>query len=154
MVMFREKTPRAPLALMTFGIVPFVVFAGLIALWRDQPIQMQNAALWLTIYSAVILSFLGGVRWGVEIATRERPRWGELIPSVFGSLIGWGGVVWYFQTLNQEYVLAGMAAALLLHYLYDILSPELPRWYRKLRIWPTLGAIASLAAGAALFGWA
>lgn len=153
MVMFREKTPRAPLVLMTFGIVPFAVFAGLITLWRDQPIQMQNAALWLTIYSAVILSFLGGVRWGFEIATRERPRWGELIPSIMGSLIGWGGVVWYFQTLNQEYVLGGMAAALLLHYLYDILSPELPRWYRKLRIWPTLGAIASLAAGAALFGW-
>jgi hypothetical protein len=154
MVMFREKTPRAPLALMTFGIVPFAVFAGLILYWRDQPIQMQNAGLWLTIYSAVILSFLGGVRWGVEIALRERPRWGELVPSIMGSLIGWGGVVWYFQTLHQEYVLAGMAGALLLHYFYDILSPELPHWYRKLRIWPTLGAIASLALGAALFGWA
>ena len=44
----------------------------------------------------------------------------------------------------ETWIMAGMGGALLLHYVYDSISPELPLWYRRMRLWPTLGAVASL----------
>jgi hypothetical protein len=134
--MFRSSPPQAPMSLMFLGIIPFIASAGAMVVWRDDIALMITAATWLMVYGAVILSFLGGVRWGVEIAKRERPRFAELVPSVLGALAGW--------TLVLVTVVA-MAAALALHYFYDLVSPEVPRWYRQMRVWPTLGAVLSLA---------
>ena len=58
--MYSLKTPEAPLALTTFGIVPFLAPAGLMLRYQDDPIFMSTAGLWLIAYAAVILSFLGG----------------------------------------------------------------------------------------------
>lgn len=143
--MFRSKPPQAPMALMFMGIIPFAASAGAMVVWRNDIALMITAALWLLIYGAVILSFLGGVRWGVEIAKRERPRYVELIPSVLGALVGWALVLTAFRFGVQPWGIAAMAGALTLHYVYDLMSGELPRWYRQMRVWPTLGAVLSLA---------
>lgn len=150
--MFRQSPPQVPMALMFGGIVPFVSSAGLMLVWREDLALLNLAALWLLVYAAVILSFLGGVRWGVEIAKRERPRFAELGPSVLGALAGWGLVMAGFQHGMQAWIFAAMGGALVLHFLYDSISPELPFWYRRMRLWPTLGAALSLAMAFFLLG--
>lgn len=143
--MFRSSPPQAPMSLMFLGIIPFIASAGAMVVWRDDIALMITAATWLMVYGAVILSFLGGVRWGVEIAKRERPRFAELIPSVLGALAGWALVLATFRFGVQPWAVLAMAAALAFHYFYDLVSAELPRWYRQMRVWPTLGAVLSLA---------
>lgn len=142
--MFRSAPPQVPMALMFGGVIPFASAAGAMFVWRDDLALMNTAALWLLVYSAIILSFLGGVRWGAEVAKRERPRFAELGPATLGAMAGWGLVMAGFRYGMQTWIMAGMGGALLLHYVYDSISPELPLWYRRMRLWPTLGAVASL----------
>lgn len=152
--MFRSAPPQVPMALMFLGVVPFASPAGAMFVWRDTPQLQILAAFWLLVYAAVILSFLGGVRWGVEIAKRERPRFAELGPSTLGALMGWGLLLASFQWDYNPWFFVAMAAAFLLLYLYDSISPELPLWYRRMRLWPTLGAIGSLGFAAYLLSGA
>lgn len=149
--MYSLKTPEAPLALTALGAIPFLAPTGLMLMNRADPIFLSTLGLWLIAYSAVILSFLGGVRWGVEIVLRDKPRFAELTLSVLGALVGWGLVLVYFQYANH-YVYLGAAAAFLLHFVIDRASPEMPLWYRKLRIWPSIAAIACLLVAFFLFG--
>jgi hypothetical protein len=46
--------------------------------------------------------------------------------------------------------LPGLAAALALHWLWDVRSPGLPAWYPRLRSLLTAGAVLGLVAGAVL----
>jgi len=149
--MYELKTPQAPLALTTAGLIPFFASAGAMFVWREQPILQQTAALWLMIYGAVVLSFLGGIRWGAEMTRRDKPRFGELMVSTLGPLAGWGMVMAYFRWGDERLMFAAMAGVLVLHFVLDWLSGELPIWYRRLRLWPTLGAVLSLAAAFWLF---
>ena len=71
---------------------------------------------------------------------------------MLGALAGWGLVMAGFQHGMQTWIFAGMLAALILHYVYDSISPELPIWYRRMRLWPTLGAVLSLALAFFLLG--
>jgi len=114
--MFRQSPPQVPMALMFAGIIPFASASGAMFVFRDDLALMNTAALWLLVYAAVILSFIGGVRWGAEIAKRERPRFAELGPSVIGALAGWGFVMAGFRYGMQSWIFAGMAAAIILHY--------------------------------------
>lgn len=150
--MFRSAPPQVPMALMFAGVIPFIATSGLMLVWRDNPALKVTMAPWLLVYAAVILSFLGGVRWGAEIAKRERPRAAELAPSTLGALIGWGLVMAAFRYAFPSWIFAAMAAAMVLHYVYDSISPELPIWYRKMRLWPTMGAVLSLALAYFLLG--
>ena len=150
--MFRSAPPQVPMALMFGGVIPFASAAGLMFIWRDDVALMVTAGLWLLVYSAVILSFLGGVRWGAEVAKRERPRFAELGPATLGALVGWGLVMAGFRYGLQTWIVAAMAAAFVLHYVYDSISPELPLWYRRMRFWPTLGAVVSLIVAWVLLG--
>jgi uncharacterized protein DUF3429 len=142
--MFRSAPPQVPMALMFAGVIPFIAASGLMLVWQDDLALMNTAAYWLIVYAAVIFSFLGGVRWGAEIAKRERPRLAELGPATFGALAGWGLVMAGFRLGMQPWIFAAMAGGLVLHYVYDSISPELPIWYRRMRLWPTLGAVFSL----------
>ena len=150
--MYKLKTPQAPLALTTTSIIPFVASAGAMYVWRGDTALQQTAGLWLIVYGAVVMSFLGGVRWGAEMTRRDKPRFGELLSSIFGVLIGWTLVIAYFQWRPDKILFLAMAAALILHYVLDVMSGEMPIWYRRLRVWPTLGAVLSLAVAYWLFG--
>jgi len=143
--MFRSSPPQVPMALMFAGVIPFVSAAGLMFVWRDDLALLNVSALWLLVYAAVILSFLGGVRWGAEIAKRERPRFAELGPSTLGALAGWGLVMVGFQRGMEPWIFGAMSTGLILHYFYDGISPELPLWYRRMRLWPTIGAVGALS---------
>lgn len=148
--MVHKRFPPAPLWLTLGGIIPFV--SSLIALWvwRDEGARLLTAALWLHVYAAMILSFLGGVRWGVEIARHGVPRWGVLGLSVSGALAGWGLVMAAFNPVIRAWMLGVMAALFGLCFIFDRYASDLPGWYRALRLWPSLAAILCLLSGAGL----
>ena len=72
------------------GLVPFVLCALLAMLVRVDVLPFVLGAL--SVYAGVIVSFLGGIHWGVLMVTRDAtPR--RLIWAVTPSLFGWVSVV-------------------------------------------------------------
>jgi Protein of unknown function (DUF3429) len=138
--------PRSVLFYGLAGLVPFLAapIATLIA--PDFRWQFNEALLW---WSAIILSFLGGARWGAAVqAAAPSPRLIALamLPSIAG---------WLVLLIEAKYRVAQfylLAAALFLHYLWDLRSSGLPGWYGRLRLMLTTGAVTALVWQAALQG--
>jgi hypothetical protein len=72
------------------GLLPFVIGAALVWLVRDD--AHDFAARAMSAYAAVIVSFLGGIHWGLAFRHAEPPRlllaWG-----VLPSLVAWLAVL-------------------------------------------------------------
>lgn len=67
------------------GLVPFVVLAAL--LWLVTPDLHPFVALALATYAAVVLSFLGGIHWGIGL------RYAALQESGYRLHLVWGAVI-------------------------------------------------------------
>ena len=104
----------------------------------------------MAAYGAVILSFLGGVHWGLAVGSERGFDGGKvssrLIVKVIPSLIGWFSLL-IGQTTGL-FVLAAAFAAMLLVDLRATQQGEAPPWYPKLRIPLSLMVIAALLVGA------
>lgn len=136
--------PRSALLLGLAGLVPFA--AAALARWLDVPGIGENCARFAGIaYGAVILSFLGGIRWGVSlgpVAARERRL--NFTLGVLPSLAGWAALM-----LPALPGLALLIAGFVLHALWDALAADagrLPQWFGRLRMILTAGAVAALLA--------
>jgi hypothetical protein len=134
--------PRKTVFLLTAtGAIPFVGLAIAMA-FLDAPTN-STAALWLQTYSAVILSFLGGIRWGLGLASRNSKP-GTFVLSVCPSLAGWAilppaiiiapGPIWFLAY-------AGLFG---LQLIWDLRSSEVPSSFKPLRLGVSLVVIASL----------
>ncbi len=121
------------------GLVPFFAAAGLYV-W-GKPELAGPALLSLLTYSAVSLSFLGGLRWGYEMA-RPEPRLGVMLAACLPPLVGW---LILATPLDAGWQLGGFIAAFVLQWLWDAGSSDLPRWWSRLRTVLTLGAGLALA---------
>ncbi len=98
--MNRLSAPAAPVAesdpdalarrLSWAGLIPFVGGALLMWLVRDE--VRPEVALALSSYAAVVISFLGGIHWGLAMRQQPPPRvllaWG-----VVPSLLAWPAVM-------------------------------------------------------------
>ena len=82
------RIPASALLLGLAGLIPF--FAGAAAQFHALPLLDAEAGLKLVvIYGAIILSFLGGIRWGTAIGPYDTGRQSlEFSASVHGSLAG------------------------------------------------------------------
>lgn len=143
--------PGAPLALTLAGLAPFAAGAGVMWAARQDPVLQAQAGLTLLVYGAVILSFIGGVRWGAEVAGSEAPRGAVLALSVLGSLAAWVLVLCGVLCALNWQVFAAAAGAHLLHGVWDTGAAGLPAWMRRLRAIGTFGAAAALLAGGAAY---
>lgn len=72
------------------GLVPFVAGAALV--WMVHPEAHPYATLALATYASVIVSFLGGIHWGVAFR-QEQPDPRLLAWGVVPSLVAWVAVV-------------------------------------------------------------
>ncbi len=134
--MSSEKTiPPAALALGVAGILPFLACTvGLVA-GLTLPVLGGGARLTqaLIVYGVAILSFLGGVRWGIAMgyeseATQRR----DFIIAVVPALIGWGATL-----LSPAAALWTLCAAFILLGLmdYGLYCREVAaEWYGRLRL--------------------
>lgn len=135
--------PR-PTAAWTLALLAILPFLGLALVYRFGSGRYEHATLLaLMSYSAVVLSFLAGSRWGREITTPQ-PRWTILAPSMLAMFIAWG------LRFSDDFVpltwrLGGFIIAYLASWLWDSVSPDLPGWYPRLRTTLTAGACISLA---------
>lgn len=142
--------PPVPLTLGLAGLLPFWGLAlGLEATpFADWTTARVAAAL--AAYGAIIVSFLGGIRWGLATAAVPKASAGQYALAVLPSLLAWGAlalptvprlavlgvVVLALGPLDKPLVTAGLA----------------PVWFGRLRAILSAGAGAALLA-AALIVW-
>lgn len=129
--------PRPALVLGLAGLIPFAGLALACALAPPPYDDLAHRAL--TGYGAVILSFMGGCRWGFA-AMAARPDYGRLGLSVVPALYAWAAMA----GPAPLGLLALGFAALLVADIALTRAGGAPPWWPGLR-WPlTLGAVASL----------
>ena len=145
-----DQAPRAAQWLGGLGALPFIGLA-ITGAWLDEPLR-QQALTALAVYGAIILSFLGGIHWGLAIAkfgtlASEQAAARRLLFSVLPALIGWSALL--LPRPIEALVLAGTFALLGLFDARASQAGEAPTWYPKLR-WPlTAVVVAALLIGAA-----
>lgn len=132
--------PGVALALGIAGLIPFVGLAGIIVVNRHLP--ATDAWRALTLYGAVILSFMGGVQWGLAMA---RGVTSGYVASVAPALAAWFAVA-FLPARPAATVLALGFGLLLLYDLATVRRGHAPTWYAPLRRWLTAIVLASLAA--------
>ena len=145
----KTRVPASAAWLGGLGALPFLGLAGAAAFLSGPHRLLASQAL--EAYGAVILSFLGGVHWGLAMGTHEgQTDSGKLAPrlllSVVPSLVGWLAVL-VGGSPGLAILAAGVAAMLFV----DLRATRLghaPPWYPKLRIPLSLVVIASLLVGA------
>ena len=128
------------------GLVPFWACAIAVVFGDD---ELASSALYAQVaYGALILTFLGGVHWGIALRSGTAPSWGRLGWGVTPSLVGWAALLMP-PAQGLGLLAAGLAIALAVD-LETLKEPTAPGWYAKLRRFLTTGALASLLV--ALFG--
>lgn len=135
-----------PSALTLAGTLPFA--ASALSLIAGGPLHPTVAIVALVTYAAVILSFLGGIQWGIALSIHETaPQSANRLFAVgiLPALLGWG-VLWLNSPAQQ---LGAALCVLLAAWVIDALLRVrnlLPAWFFKMRSIATLVAGASLAA--------
>lgn len=139
------RLSRLPLLLGLAGLLPFLFTAT--AAWLA-PVAWQVVAIKAFLYyAAVILSFLGGIQWGVAMSlesagsTAFRVR---LLLSMAPSLVAWPALL--LHPLTGAWVLAGGFVLVRLLELGRDSRETLPVWFQSLRNLLSLVVLACLAA--------
>lgn len=154
-----DAIPLPALLLGLSGLIPFAFGAlaiiGVEVLALHEWLAPDYFVDALIAYGAVILSFLGGVRWGAAMARDHLASGirsveemnmltGELVLAILPSLIGWGAFL-----VSPVPGLALLAVAFVLIGIADRAAARderLPSWYGRLRRWLTIGVATSLSA--------
>ena len=139
----RSPVPRPALVYALAGLLPFLACTVLVFLSGD---ETQVALVVEALYGAVILSFLGGARWGIEIH-RTAPRAGVITLTMAPSVLGFGAALWTMggdQGSNAASGLGALAVLFIATGAWDVTSPDVPDWYPRLRIALTLAVVSLL----------
>ncbi|MFZ4606922.1 MAG: DUF3429 domain-containing protein [Caulobacter sp.] len=139
-----KASATTPPWVLRFGrlrLIPFLApgLAGWI--W---PASAPAAGAALAVYAALILSFLGGGRWGMAVAAPQVD--GRIVSlAMLPSLAGFALLMLPAEARGWQ--LAGLAAAHILQGVWDLRATTVPAWYAGLRGQLTLVAVAGLALG-------
>lgn len=146
-----ESVPeRMAWALGLLGLIPFMVMTALFLYAGRNFIAFPQLVLGFSGYSATILAFLGGIRWGLGLIPGHHRR-RILLLSVLPALVGW---ILLFVPIPWSFACFAVAFALL--GVWDRLAARgrtFPRWFSLLRVVLTVVVVlCQLAAFAALWG--
>ncbi|MEM7060772.1 MAG: DUF3429 domain-containing protein [Pseudomonadota bacterium] len=138
--MQNSAVPPAAAQLGYAGLLPFAALVvGSIA-------GFEWASNGLMFYGALILSFMGGCRWGFAAAPLGAgPAFRPLAISVLPALYAWCALMLPFRAAALT-----LAAGFFILFLADralTLQGGAPAWWTALRLPLTLGAVASLVIG-------
>lgn len=126
------------------GLIPFV--ASLALCYLGDPPAQQFGIRALGAYAAVILSFIGGIHWGVATQNTADDTAGWYVGSVVPSLLGWVALL-----LRPSATMAALLLCFLAWYVFERMMPVgrmFPVWFVRLRLRLTSGAVVTL-----LLGW-
>jgi hypothetical protein len=137
---------RAPVPLVVwvfglFSIVPLFVASGVYC-YGPQNLAGPGV-LAMLIYSTGLLSFLGGIRCGLEFARRIQ-RWHVIGLSLVSPLVGFG-LLMAPERFDAVWRISGFLFAFLLQWVWDVNDHEGPEWRPRLRTLLTAGAAIPLA---------
>ena len=134
----------APRPLWVIALICLMPFPASAAIYVYGPADLTGPALTVLLtWSAVVLGFLGGIRWGLESA-RVAPRWPRLAISLISPTAAWA-LVFARGSIDTPWLLCGFMAAFILQWLFDHAAPVVPARYPRLMTTLTLGACISLA---------
>lgn len=133
---------RMARALGFVGLMPFVVLSvWLFAIAPDHEWRSGTIRLLLT-YGAVILSFLGGSRWGLALSQPRATERVDYLLAVLPPLIGWLDLMlpvpYCFAVLAVAFAAQGASDTLAVH------RHRAPRWYGRLRTLLTVLVVATM----------
>ncbi|XP_070688701.1 transmembrane protein 69-like [Pempheris klunzingeri] len=135
------NSPKPALYLGFAGLIPFVTPTLLMAVTEIYYPELAYAQL---AYSASIVSFLGGARWGFALpeSSPAKPDWLNLANSVVPSLLAWVTML-MSDSIIPAVTMVIMSLGVSLH--YDLaLLPTYPSWFKALRSVLTTVAFFSL----------
>jgi len=146
--------PAMAVVLSLAGLLPFI---GLTFLLFAAPRPTANTSLALAAligYGAVILSFLGGIRWGATLGERNSSAQAlALGVSIIPTIVGWSAIL-LLSARGQAFApLSLLIAGFLTQGLWDLVgarSGALPQWFARLRLPLTLIVIVCLIVAATL----
>tara|TARA_B110000438_G_scaffold255693_1_gene262669 strand:- start:739 stop:1197 length:459 start_codon:yes stop_codon:yes gene_type:complete len=122
------------------GLIPFWSLSFIIIFTKD-PIN-SYALRALIAYGAIIISFLGGIHWGIAVQSIEKATWSRMGWGVILSLLGWCAIF-----IPYLYALALLITTMFVALVIDLKlvdNDNKRTWYRTLRIILSLGAITAL----------
>lgn len=122
-----REVPAAAAWLGGAGLLPFLL-AAMLAVLPESAEQRQLGLDAFVYYSALILSFLGGVRWGASL---PEIGWRRLLLSILPCLLAFGCLL---VQRGDAVKLLGLLYAVL--GLFDVMrrpAPCWPAWFIKLR---------------------
>jgi hypothetical protein len=96
-------------------------------------------------YGALILSFLGGIRWGAELKRADGPDAAVLACSVAPQLVAWC-VTLAAPLIGLRLSLVTLIVAFAAQGLWDMNAEAFPLWMTRLRATLSIGAILALLA--------
>ena len=135
-----NNIPRSALCYGLAGLLPFWGLAIFIVLTDT---QMKDFAVQIKItYGAVILSFLGGMHWGLAATNERYANWLYLGWGIMPPLIAWGAL--FLQPfLGIIILIFGFLAAAIID--FRIFSINLNNsWFGGLRTVLSIGTISAL----------
>src|SRR6185369_784920 len=116
----REPAPISLWIMAVAALLPFPVSAGIYG--YGPPAAAREAVTVLLTWSAVVLSFLAGVRWGLE-SGRPTPRRGRLAGAVMFAVVAWALLLARWR-LELTWTLTAYLAAFMLQWLSDHAAPN------------------------------
>ncbi len=126
------------------GVVPVIIFTALIAFTGGHSSFAAPLIDAFKVYSAISLSFLGGIHWGIVLAANENISSGKtIIVSLVAPLIGWIAV-FVAEPMCFALLIVGFAG----QGAWDNFAAHnghLPIWFSKTRMILTVVVILSLA---------
>ena len=135
--------PRAAVRMGFLGLAPLAI-SGLVAL-SAYPGTAHLGVIGFSIYAAVLLSFLGGVRCGFELMRAPHaPSPLRLLVSALPALAGWALALFVVVTPAALDAAAAFAGLFAVQYVWDHRSAAdsgAPAWYPLLRRVLTGGAM-------------
>lgn len=127
-----KTVPKAPLWLGLSGVLPFVAGVIVFAAGGVWFVTAELALRSTVAYGAVILSFLGGVRWGLALLlSNPDVRDARFALSVLPPLIGWVAIL-----LPAFPALVMLAVSFAAQGAWDVGDAEddgAPHWFSHLR---------------------
>lgn len=143
-VRLRRGGDSAPAPLWLIAVLALAPFPAAALAYSYGPADYARPALTgLLVWSAVVLSFLGGVRWGLESAEPE-PRWQRLALSALAPVMACVAFLARGRA-PDVWILAALIASFLVQWLLDHRAPDTPARYPKLSTAVTGAACVSLA---------
>lgn len=136
-----QQNQHLPRGMPTLGWSGLLPFTGSLAVALVQPGWRDLALTVFIAYSAVILSFLGGARWGRGLASDVSP-W-RYVEAVLPSLIGFTALLLAHRPAPS---LTLLGAGFLVWMVVDLRDPLWSAAYQRMRLGISVAVLALHAA--------